>query len=156
MNPNKIDAAKFWSRVVIKGRDDCWEWQAGKTWRGYGDFNAENRAYRAHRISYWLKHGPIPDGQCVCHKCDNRGCVNPDHLFLGTKGENTKDMWRKGRAKLPRGDSHWKRVLNSETVMEIRKRYALGGISQSALARSLGLARVTVHKVINRTAWTHV
>lgn len=86
----------------VKVVDDCWEWQAGfrgKT--GYGAFKYKGKVIDAHRMSYRLFIGPIPDGILVCHTCDNRKCVNPAHLFLGTYKDNYHDGRRKGRIKSP-------------------------------------------------------
>jgi len=150
--------ARFWNKV--KKSDGCWEWM-GATSRGYGVFG---KNYLTHRLSYTLAYGEIPDGLLVCHHCDNRRCVRPDHLFIGTHHDNTQDMVRKGRARHgelahPSGDEHWMRKtperirrgdrhhnikLTDRQVAEIRTRYDAGGISQYRLAAEYGVSRATI------------
>lgn len=79
----------------------CWNWIAGKSDKGYGSFCYNNKNYPAHRASWTIHYGRIPDGLLVCHKCDNPQCVNPNHLFLGTHRDNARDMVRKDRRNTP-------------------------------------------------------
>jgi len=79
------------------GNNPCWEWTAGKFTDGYGCFHFEGKEIGAHRVAWMLHNGPIPEDRMVCHTCDNPGCVNPSHLFLGTATDNNHDRDRKGR-----------------------------------------------------------
>jgi hypothetical protein len=86
-------------KIIINEVTDCWEFQGGKNNIGYGMIRDEKKMRTAHRVSYEELKGPIPQGMCVCHTCDNPICCNPDHLWLGTLKQNTQDMFNKGRAK---------------------------------------------------------
>ena len=99
MSLSIIDACNFWGRVDRRGADECWPWTGLRLPWGYGSLRLRGHKSpsRAHRLMYEFKHGPIPVGQCVCHRCDNPRCVNPAHLFLGTQTDNLRDMRDKGR-----------------------------------------------------------
>lgn len=89
---------RFWSKVDRSG--DCWTWTASRTRHGYGRIGlGHDRVETAHRVSWMLANGPIPEGVFVCHRCDNPPCVRPDHLFLGTALDNIRDMIAKGRGR---------------------------------------------------------
>jgi len=155
--------AKFWKKVDVKGFNDCWEWTAGKFLNGYGKLKLNGKGYGAHRISWELTHGPIPEGLCVCHHCDNRACVNADHMFLGTQQENMTDMVLKNRSKKGisnisiTGSKHKLSKLSEEQVLEIRRLYALENhLTQRKLGKLFNVSYVTICDIVNRKQWKHI
>lgn len=92
---------RFWKFVNKKNDDECWEWKGSVTKsRGYGQIGFDNTIKGAHRVSWEIHYGEIPDEMCICHHCDNSKCVNPFHLFIGTRSDNMQDMLHKGRGRL--------------------------------------------------------
>jgi hypothetical protein len=91
---------RFWRFVTPADSEECWIWSGSKDPRGYGTLSAESGSspIKAYRLAYEMRHGPIPDGLVVRHKCDNPSCVNPDHLEVGTQKDNVRDMVERGRA----------------------------------------------------------
>jgi len=143
--------ADKWEAVTETG---CWLWNASLNKTGYGQLNSggRGRPLLAHRVSWELKHGPIPEGMCALHKCDTPACCNPDHLFLGTKAENMADMIAKGRAKHPRGrETHNARLTESD-VRAIRA----ATDSNLAVATRFGVHPTHVCQIKKRRKWAHV
>ena len=130
----------------------CWEWQGGLL-NGYGLLWWEGKQILAHRHYYEKYVGPIPEGLCVCHKCDNRKCCNPDHLFLGTRPDNSRDMIAKERQ--ARGEKHSQAKLTEAEVLEIRE-CAMRGESRTSLAQRHGVTYWAISHVVNRERWTHI
>lgn len=152
---NKITSAseRFWSKV--KKGPDCWEWTGAKYYNGYGQFYKRPNKITAHRYSYELKYGEAPKELKVCHKCDNRSCVNPEHLFLGTQKDNIQDMIKKGRrVHSPRiGEANGMAKITLEQVKQIRKTYKKEKISAKNLGLKYGISESQVLRIINNQSW---
>jgi hypothetical protein len=105
-----------------------------------------------------MVNGPIPEGLVICHRCDNPSCVNPAHLFLGTHADNVADKMRKGRHRTNphKGEDHRSAKLTQEQVLEVRRRFAVGGISKAALGREYGVTQTTIDHIILRATWRHL
>lgn len=140
---------KFWPRVQVA--EGCWLWLGAKTTWGYGSITVDGRARAAHRLSWEIHNGAIPVGLQVCHQCDVRDCVNPDHLFLGTAKENVADMNAKGRhgrgwRSTRRGEAHPAAKLTDAEVVVIREAIAAGQ-SYREIARNHRVSHTYVSKV---------
>ena len=155
-NPILIED-RFWEKVDKKGENECWEWGAYIHHSGYGHIQIGRNSYRAHRISWELNVGEIPEGMCVLHTCDNRICVNPNHLFLGTYKDNAVDRDKKKRGVIPdnSGENHGMSKLKEEDIFKIRYFYRRGK-SPTEIAKWFPVDRRTVSKIVNRKAWTHI
>lgn len=157
-----------WQHVDHADSLACWEWQGTITQYGYGQFKYAGKTHRAHRVIYELTNGPIPDGFIVRHKCDNRRCVNPAHLELGTHIDNMADMRTRGRSAtgdrsssvthpelLRRGIGHHNAKLTDSTVVDIH-RMRHQGLTIVAIADVLDVSRNTVANVVHGRTWKHV
>lgn len=155
LSPKYIE--RFWARVAVKGPDDCWEWQFCLDRGGYGIMVVSGLRVRAHRISWVIAHGPIPDGLVICHHCDNRACVNPAHLFIGTLADNNADMYAKGRENIVKiiGERNGSAKLTADDVRAIRDAVRQGVIG-SVLADRYGLNRKTIYRIVHRRSWAHL
>ena len=177
---DKAFQSRFWAKVDTSG--GCWKWMASTDRKGYGHISYRSQLLQAHRVSYIMVYGPIPDGLCVLHKCDNPGCVNPDHLFLGTHKDNSDDKISKGRdrhaignqngsrkypERLAWGDRNWTRKhperlrgekgssakLTAVQVRDIRARYRHRTVSYSYLAKEFGVTTGTIAHIIQGRTW---
>lgn len=138
---------RFWALVERRGEKDCWEWRGGLNQHGYGSFWFNGGSIMAHRFSYLLAHNELPVGKSVCHSCDNPPCVNPAHLWVGTRADNKNDSVRKGRH--ARGASCGRSRLTSEQVTIIRHTSR----KTTELAKSFGVARSTIRRVRAGLTW---
>ena len=132
----------------------CWLWLGGVSC-GYGIANVHGYVERTHRLSYTVFNGIIPDGMYVCHSCDNRLCVNPDHLFIGTPYDNNHDMISKGRSKLWGGPSKCYRKLSEDQVRTIRSRLEEGELG-TILSIDYGVSPSAISAIKTGLTWRHL
>lgn len=150
------DSSFFWSKVATGDDAECWEWQGYREPRwGYGRCGGGGRSsggdeVAAHRIAWILARGEIPDGLCVLHRCDNPPCVNPAHLFLGTKADNNADKAQKDRSTF--GSLCPTAKLTEDRVTEVLRRYEAGE-SQTQVARAVGVSRSAVRSLLIQRTW---
>jgi len=168
---------EFQSSYRVNEVSGCWEWAGNTNPKGYGTFHRGGYQL-AHRWAYATLKAPIPRGLCVCHTCDNRACVNPDHLWVGTQQENIADMIAKGRDlkyvgprpwvakfgdenpsrthrhRMPRGEQTNTAKLTAGDVLEIRR---IGSsVPQTELAARYGVSQVNIGCVLLRKTWKHI
>lgn len=153
------DIDRFWSKVKIGNPDECWEWQSSLDEKGYGHFQfSHNNPLgrdnpRSHRVSWVIRFGKIPENMCVCHTCDNRSCVNPDHLFLGTYEDNNKDRKEKGRSAV--GENAPTAKLTEKDVVLIKKLISKGA-TQRAIAKQFNVRHVTIGNIARGKTWRYL
>jgi hypothetical protein len=140
----------FWSKV--NKTDTCWLWTGKPNATGYGQFNAGDKMWLAHRYSYNLNVGPIMNGLHVLHKCDVPLCVNPEHLFLGTQAENVQDMLNKGRE--AKGSKRGNAKLKEADIYQIRN-LRLEGLTHRQIASRLNVSHTTIIRILLHNSWKH-
>lgn len=153
---------RFWKYVDKSG--DCWLWTGATRNFGYGVLNTgghNGHAAAAHRVSWVIHFGDIPPDMCICHHCDNPLCVNPAHLFLGTRADNNRDMYQKGRYKktsdnAAKGESHGMARLTEKEVLEIRSRHAATHPTLRDLAVLYNVSLQSIHRIVHRKSWKHI
>lgn len=123
----------------------CWIWKGAQAGGGYGTFFFEGKQVPAHRRSWEIQNGPVPKGLWVLHKCDVRACVNPDHLFLGTRQDNMDDMKAKGRQS--RKPSRGRQILFEEDIIKIRHLYSRGML-QREIGNLFGVGQAQISKIL--------
>lgn len=160
---------RFDAKWIPEPNTGCFLWTAAQDKDGYGVFHLPGRKMvKAHRHAYHRAHGVLPRDKVVCHRCDTPGCVNPDHLWLGTALDNNRDRHAKGRdargetsghvtkpEATPRGGNHGNAKLTEADVIEIRRRWA-SGEKQAAIAVDFGIGSTNVSAIVTRAAWRHV
>lgn len=150
------DIDRFWAKVDTSG--ECWNWTSTIQRLGYGQFRVGTKQLKAHRVAWVIFNGPIPTGKLVCHHCDNRKCVRPDHLFIGTARDNTHDCIQKGRFPAGRkGEDHHYAKLTEPKVKEIRDLCAdSDGPTLSEVAEMYGVHLETIRRIQAKKTWRHV
>ncbi len=150
------DAERFYAKVSKTPTDTgCLEWLGCCSPRGYGQFGWKGKIYTAHRVAWELVNGPIPDGSLCCHKCDNRKCCNPAHIFLGTHADNMRDMVDKGRHVSVRGEQNYNTKLTEQDVIAIRgEKFA--GWRRCDIAQHFGISGKQVGIILSRKNWAHI
>jgi hypothetical protein len=144
--------------------DKCWNFEGADCGNGYKGFQLGKTTKLAHRAAYILFVGPIPKGLWICHKCDNKHCCNPSHLFLGTSTDNVRDAMEKRRwftanrisaANSPRGENHHKSKLKDSDIVAIRARIKKGE-TQASIAKEYGLWHTTISRIARGIGWKHI
>jgi len=151
-------AERLEAGVYREPMSGCWLWTEYTNDGGYGQMRIGGRRApltRAHRASWEAANGPIPDDLCVLHRCDVRCCVNPAHLFLGTRTDNLKDMHQKGRGRGPSGERNHNAKLSVEKIVSIRRALAQGE-TQAALAKKYGVSGPRISNIATGKAWRGV
>lgn len=145
---------RFWSKVNKTA--DCWLWTGKQNDHGYGIFTISSQQYRAHRVVWEVINGPIPGGKLVRHMCDQRMCVNPAHLVLGTAQDNAADAARRSRINRKRGSGTASAKLAEDQVAWARHEWRSGRMTKAALARRFSVSNTTMDQALRRVTWKHV
>lgn len=150
---------RFWTKVDKSHPSGCWVWTANRNNKGYGLFRPGGTLPKrlVHRLSYEAFKGAIPRGGLILHSCDNRICVNPDHLQVGTFSDNVADMDARGRrvANPARGEKHRLSKVSDDTVLSLRREY-VAGASVVSLAARYGILVNSVSEYVGGRSWTHL
>jgi len=148
---------KLRSRMTIL-EDGCWQYTGGINTNGYGYIWLDSKQQRVHIVSYREFVGPILEGQLVLHKCDNRSCINPDHLFLGTPQDNVDDMRIKNRDSYGAnfGENNGQAILVEEAVIEIKQLLAEGRYNQAQIGKMFGVTRGAIKQIKYGRTWKHL
>lgn len=143
---------RFWDKLKVGNSGECWEWQAALDDKGYGQIWSKGTAQSAHRVAWEIMIGPIPKDMNVLHRCDNRKCCNPRHLFLGSQWDNIVDMIRKGRGNPPVGINHPNSIFTEEEARDIK----FSSLSTKELAEKYGKGLPTIINIRNGRRWKHL
>lgn len=143
---------RFWSKVDQCSDSECWNWVDAIS-KNYGYFGINSNVYLAHRISYYIHYKEDPGELLVCHECNNKLCVNPHHLFLGTNQENIQHSFDSGISS-HRGILHPKAILTNADIREIRK--LEGTMTQTKIGKLFGVSRGAITGILTGRKWGHI
>lgn len=152
--PREDYVKRFWS--FVDKQEGCWEWTGSLFKQGYGQFSYNRKNTKAHRISYLIHFGELPADLLVCHKCDNRKCVNPQHLFLGTHYDNVQDQISKNRRHDVTGEKNGKSKMTIESVLELVRIVGSGQMSQNEAAKYFGISQGVISGIMLGKRWSYV
>ena len=141
---------KFWEKVIKT--ETCWEWTGTITPQGYGYVSFNQKMVSAHRVAFELEIGKIPDDMYVLHSCDNRKCVNPEHLRAGTAQDNVDDMKERNRSPDRRGEANGRTILSEKDILDIRS----SQLKTSELMIKYNLGRTAIRDIVNKRSWKHL
>lgn len=153
VNPTEKELGFFNEKFIRLSSEECWLWTGYKMKTGHGQFRYRGKTLYAYRFAYMLKHGELDDNICILHKCDKGECVNPDHLFTGTRTDNANDKVIKGR--VPNGTLIGG-VLTEKDVLEIRKLCAEGRFTQKYIGKQFGVSPSQVGRIASGRRWGHL
>lgn len=154
---NETDKHIFWDNVEKKSHDNCWKWNGRLTRKGYGTITIRGEFWQIHRLAWTIVRGTIPNDLCVLHHCDNPGCCNPNHLFLGTPADNSQDMVNKKRQMY--GEKNGRSKLTENDVLEIRKAWANKQVNRETtytLGDKYEVSRTLIYQIVHRKIWRHI
>lgn len=150
VRPGNLEAY-FWNNVAVGAPAHCWPWKGSLCEDGYGRARYDGKTWIASRLAYLVSYGEHPGQALICHHCDNPACCNPGHLYAGTKSDNEKDKFRRGRASM-KGESNRSAKLTADKVSEIRNLFAQGK-SNMEIGRLLGVHHSTISKIRTGASW---
>ena len=136
---------RFWFWVNKRGPNGCWEWSGARFWTGYGLVSINGKTVTAHRYAWQITKGPIPEGLLVLHKCNNKICVNPEHLYIGDYGDNMADRINSGSSH--RDEKRLLCKLYDEEVQLVRKLLEIGGLTYEAIGRMFKVSQFTIYRI---------
>lgn len=146
---------RFWSKIKFGDLNECWEWQANRSAKGYGKFKVDGEKKLAHRFLFIQLNGAMPSNILACHSCDNPTCCNPNHLFAGTYKDNIQDMIRKGRGTYRSGSQHPLAKLKEIDIPVIRERLRNGEL-KSSIAKTYGITVTPLRQIELGITWKQI